>query len=225
MQISSYVDAQRINKVKEGIQFILSHFEGRQQLFPRKISTALSNDRQFTVYDKEQILKECIKANFIDCRINAYPILYDSNNSIQAPNVIFLDLDLSKDLPYVEAIKQINIFKNKCLKTINEKLNGCRPSVLWTGNGYHIYIVLDTRPIELIKELKELSSKPSEEFLKYAENIFSNKKKDLGHNPSFGSSLLRIPYTFNSKNRQEVKIIQEFDKDNIKSMNIELLEF
>ena len=102
-----------------------------------------------------------------------------------------------------------------------------------TGNGYHIYIMLDTRPLELIRELGELSQKPSEEFLIYAELTFSNKKKDSGHNPSFKSSLLRIPYTFNSKNlitnnendreKAEVKIVKKFDNDNVKPINIRLL--
>jgi hypothetical protein len=53
--------------------------------------------------------------------------------------------------------------------------------------------------------------------------IFSNKKKDLAHNTSFRSSLLRMPYTFNSKNQTEVKIIQEFDKNNMPTINAELL--
>ena len=75
----------------------------------------------------------------------------------------------------------------------------CNPTVLWTGNGYHIYIVLDTRPLELITDLVELSDNPSEEFLKFAEFIFTNKRKDSCHNPSFKSCLLRIPYTLNSK--------------------------
>ena len=69
----------RIAKVKEGIRFILTHFEGRQPLFPRKMSTSLSQGRQFTVYNEEQILNECIKANFIDCRLNAYPVLSDDD--------------------------------------------------------------------------------------------------------------------------------------------------
>ncbi len=70
---------------------------------------------------------------------------------------------------------------------------------MWTGDGYHIYIVIVTRPLELIKELRDLSSNPSEEFLKYAELTFSNTKKDSCHNASFKSSLLRIPHSFNSK--------------------------
>ncbi len=214
-------DVERITKVKEGIDFILSHFEGRQQLFPRKISTAFSNARQFTVYSKEQILEEYIKANFIDCRINAYPVLGESHH--QTPSIIFIDLDLSKDLPHQESLKQLEKTKSKIIRTIKEKLNVCKPTVLWTGNGYHTYIVLDTRPLELINELRELSPKPSENFLKYAEILFSDKKKDSAHNPSFRSSLLRIPYTVNSKNQAEVKIIQEFDKENIAQINLELL--
>ena len=220
MQIISSTE-ERIYELKEGIDFILSYFEGRQQLFPRKISTAFSNGRQFTVYSREQILEECIKANFLNCRINAYPVLGESG--IQAPNIIFIDLDLSKDLPHQEAIEKLEKAINKSLKIIKEKLNGCIPTVLWTGNGYHIYVVLNTRPLELIEELKELSPKPSEEILRYAEIIFSNKKKDLGHNPSFKSSLLRIPYTFNSKNQSKVTIIKEFDRNNISILNSELL--
>ena len=223
LQIFRQDNEERINKVKAGIDFILSHFEGRQQLFPRKISTAFSNGRQFSVYGREQILEECIKSNFIDCRINAYPVLNESTIHHQTPNIIFIDLDLSKDLPYQVALNQLEKTKNKSLKIIKEKLNGCRPTILWTGNGYHIYIVLDIRPLELIKELKELSAIPSEEFLKYAEIAFSNKKKDHAHIPTFKSSLLRIPYTFNSKNQQQVKIIQEFDKENIPSIDPEFL--
>jgi hypothetical protein len=229
---------ERIDKVREGIRFILSHFEKRQQLFPRKISTAFSgNTRQFTVYNKEQILNECIKADFIDCRINAYPVLdnnnYHSYSNIQAPNHIFIDIDLDKNLSYQEAKIKLEKSKNKSIRIIKERLNGCQPTILWTGNGYHIYIVIDTRPLELIKELSELSQKPSEEFLRYAELTFSNKKKDSGHYPSFKSSLLRIPYTFNSKNlltnnennreKTEVKLVQKFDNDNVKPINIKLL--
>jgi hypothetical protein len=63
--------------------------------------------------------------------------------------------------------------------------------------------------------------------------IFTNKKKDSCHNPSFKSSLLRIPYTLNSKcidtttgnyiEDPEVKIIQEFDSLAIPTINNELL--
>jgi hypothetical protein len=104
------------------------------------------------------------------------------------------------------------------LAIINKKLNGFfNHTVLWTGNGYHIYIVLDTRPLELITDLTKLSTEPSNEFLKFAEIIFTNNRNDSAHTPSFKSCLLRIPYTLNSKcidndNKDaEVKVIQRFD--------------
>jgi hypothetical protein len=222
------VKEKRIFKVKEGIQLIFSHFEGRQPLFPRKMSTAFSNNLQFTIYTLDQILNECIKANFLDCRINAYPVLADSTIPIQTPNIIFIDLDLHKDLPYGEALKLLYRSKDKSIKTIKDKLDGCNPTVLWTGNGYHIHIVLETRPLELITELKELSNEPSKEFLKFGECFFSNNKSDPSHNPSFQSLLLKIPFTFNSKcikegKDAEVKITQKFDSSKIPQIDMSLL--
>jgi hypothetical protein len=63
-----------------------------------------------------------------------------------------------------------------------------------------IYIVLNTRPLELVQELAELSDNPSEEFLRFTETTLTKSKKDSKHYPSFKSCLLRIPYTLNSKN-------------------------
>jgi hypothetical protein len=234
-------DEERAAKIKQGIRFILSHYEGRQQLFPRKMSTALSQGRQFIVYSEDQILHECEKAAFVDCRINAYSVSERSQSdaldifSAQAPNIIFIDIDLPKgyESKEEEAIIKLNKTLKKAQSIIQKKLDGCKPTVLWTGNGYHIYIVLNTRPLELIKELTELSDKPSEEFLRFAEFTFTNKKRDSCHNPSFKSSLLRIPYTLNSKcidpttgnyiKDPEVKTIQEFDSLAIPTINNKLL--
>jgi hypothetical protein len=229
-------DEERAAKVKQGTRFILSHFEGKQQLFPRKMSTALSQGRQFIIYNEEQIISECIKANFIDCRLNAYPILLNDDiaAAMQVPNIIFIDIDLSKGFEsQEEAIIKLNKILKKTLNIIQRKLDGCKQTVLWTGNGYHIYIILNTRPLELITELVELSDTPSEEFLRFAEFIFTNKKKDSCHAPSFKSCLLRIPYTLNSKcidpttgnyiKDPEVKIIQEFNSLAIPTINNELL--
>ncbi|HZC50632.1 MAG TPA: hypothetical protein VE244_16395 [Nitrososphaeraceae archaeon] len=233
-------DEERAAKVKQGIRFILSHFEGRQQLFPRKMSTALSQGRQFIVYNKDQIFNECEKAGFVDCRLNAYPISEESQSnelnifSAQSPNIIFIDIDLSKGFESQnEAIININKMLEKTLRIIRRRLDGCSPTVLWTGNGYHVYIVLNTRALELITELAGLSDKPSEGFLKFAEFIFTNNRKDSCHNPSFKSCLLRIPYTLNSKcidpttgnyiRDPEVKVIQEFDSLTIPAISNELL--
>ena len=202
------------DKVK-GISFLLSHFEGRQRLFPRMMSTVATEGGQFIVYNKEQIFEACKKADFIDCRINAYPILEEG--LLQAPNLIFIDLDLQDNL------KQLNKNLDKTLKIIKQKLNGCQPTVLWSGNGYHIYIVLDVRPLELIQELRELSDEPSTLLLRFIETAFTYKKNDSQHYPSLKSCMLRIPGTFNSKNNLEVRIIQKFDKNHIPKIDNSML--
>ena len=216
-------------EIEIGLNFILSHLE-EPTIFPRTIMTKKLGYQRI-VYSKERALDHFIESDFIDCRINAYPILSDDDiaSGVQAPNIIFADIDL----PQEEAIIKLNKILKKTLSIIQRKLNGCKPTVLWTGNGYHIYIVLNTRPLQLITELVELSDTPSEEFLRFAEFTFTNKKKDSCHNPSFKSSLLRIPYTLNSKciepttgnyyKDPKVKIIQEFDSLAIPTINKELL--
>lgn len=91
---------QRIAKVKEGIRFILTHFEGRQRLFPRKMSTSLSRG---IVYNEEQIITECIKSN-------AYPVLSDDDMdaAIQGPNLIFIDID-SPSLYHTNLLPELSI--------------------------------------------------------------------------------------------------------------------
>ena len=165
-----------------------------------------------------------------DCRLNAYPVLSneDASASTQAPNLIFIDIDLLQSADYENSLLELNKILSKALKIIKHKLDGLNPTVLWTGNGYHIYIVLDTRPLELITDLVELSCHPSKEFLKFAEINFTNKKADPKHNHSFNSYLLRIPYSHSSKcidkgKDPEVKIIQKFDMQNIPQIDTTLL--
>ena len=79
------------------------------------MSTFASEGKQFTVYNKEQILDGCIKSNFIDCRLNAYPVLEDG--LVQAPNIIFIDLDLPTN---ADNLKELNTNLDKTLKIINK---------------------------------------------------------------------------------------------------------
>jgi hypothetical protein len=218
---------ERTQRVKEGINLILSHFEGRQPLFPRKMSTSLSNGRQFIVYNQKQILNECIKANFIDCRINAYPVQMDFGLP-QAPNIIFIDIDLiyfSKD--YQKGLAKLNKVLDKVLRNIESRLDSFKPTVLWTGNGYHLYIPVDTRPLELIIELNQLSKNPSEQFLRFSQIELGANRNDPNHNPSFKSCMLRIPYTLNSKRMHirdpEIKVVQRFDSNTIPKLSAALL--
>ena len=49
------------------------------------------------------------------------------------------------------------------------------------------------------------------EFLRFAKNLFTNGKVDSNHRASIKSCLLRVPGTFNSKNWEQVKVIQKWD--------------
>ena len=129
-----------INGVKNGIEFIFSHFDGRQQLFPRKMSTALSNNRQFTVYNKNEVLDACIKADFMDCRINAYPVhsFTSANDGLSfdrlkcpnlslAPSILFIDLDRPKEEDDNKTLVKLDQRLNEVLKNIHKRMDGCTP--------------------------------------------------------------------------------------------------
>ncbi|HSF51717.1 MAG TPA: hypothetical protein VLA74_13235 [Nitrososphaeraceae archaeon] len=79
-------------EIQTGLDFILSHFE-EEPLFPRKISTYKSQNKQFQVKNKDDIIKSLKDSNFIDCRISAFPILRDDFTT-WTPNLLFIDLDL-----------------------------------------------------------------------------------------------------------------------------------
>ncbi len=78
-------------EIENGIDFILSHLK-EPIIFPRKISTQKSEHKQFEVKDKEGIIKSFKYSNFIDCKINAFPILKE-NYTKWTPNLLFIDLD------------------------------------------------------------------------------------------------------------------------------------
>src|SRR5437867_180324 len=80
------------------------------------------------------------------------------------PNFIFADLDLSL-LGSEQALERA---LSSSVRFIRFKLNG-RPTVLWTGNGYHIYQPIDAVILEQFTEFEEFES-PSLKFLRFAEN-------------------------------------------------------
>lgn len=87
------------------------------------------------------MIKSYEESNRVDCRVNAYPS-YTEYKGIQRypPNFIFADLDLSlsKDR------QALDMALDGTLRTTRFKINGS-PTVLWTGNGYHIY-----QPVEAV---------------------------------------------------------------------------
>ena len=119
--------------IEEGIDFILSHFQ--EPIWPRTIFTP--KEKQLLVYDKEEALAIFKKANLLNCRINAYPGYTEFGGvNRQAPNFIFIDLDLS----HFNCRDTLDKTLSSVLKNIDENFRGAYPTVIWSGNGYHIYL-------------------------------------------------------------------------------------
>jgi Primase X len=193
----------------EHLEFIIAHF--KPPAWPRTISTKTIQGRQILVYTKEEALARFKQSNYLDCRINAYSH-YTEYKGInrQAPDFIFIDIDRSN----FKTERALNLALNKTLKNIREIFNG-DPTVLWSGNGYHIYQPIESFVLEQ-EETFATFDQPSKKFLKFAAQYLSNYKSDAKNNPSFKSCMIRIPGSYNSKcieeNRgSEVKIIQKWN--------------
>jgi hypothetical protein len=189
------------------IDFILCHFP--DPIFPRTISNYKSRGNQFEVFNKEDMLKAYKESKFVDCRVNAYPS-YTEYKGIQRypPNFVFADLDLS----LLRTEHGLEKTLSETLKIIRFKLNGS-PTVLWTGNGYHIYQPIDALVLEQFSQFEEFEN-PSTKFIRFAETYLTSGKSDPSHSPSFKSCMIRIPGTYNSKcpqGRNKVKVIQNWD--------------
>lgn len=192
-------------KVKEGLEFMLSHFSG--PLFPRKVSTAATRGKQYEMPDKDTTLYYYKAALYENCRIEAFGV------SQTNPDLIFIELDL-RDFG---SMKNLKTRLTMILKRIEETVQG-HPTVYWSGRGYHIVQPIDCPlPLEDVnKEFTALSNDPNTDFIRFAESYLSGNKQDKSHNPSMRSCLLRIPHTLNSKCKEagidaEVKIIQKWD--------------
>jgi hypothetical protein len=138
----------------QGLEFILSHFN--EPVWPRTISSKTTQGRQIAINSKEEALARFNQANGLDCRIAAYPVYapsYIKSTGI-SPDLLFIDLDAghfeaadnSKSNRQFSANSSSNSNSklDKCLKktlnNIQTKFNdrNLQPTVIWSGNGYHI---------------------------------------------------------------------------------------
>jgi len=200
-----------------GTDFMLSHFD--EPLFPRTIMTYVLG-RQVKVFDRRSLLDQLKRSDYQDCRINAYSSLFQQEESLRVYSddvklrvtIIVIDLD-PKDLG--NSKEKLDVSLQEALKKIKETINGC-PTVLDTGNGYHIYQPIKGIILDEIDELKGYISSYdkfylSNRFLKFAEQYFTECRCDAQHNPTIKSCLIRVPGTLNSKCGKEVRIIHEWD--------------
>jgi hypothetical protein len=194
--------------VEAGLDFILDHFEFQDFIWPRTISTKTTRGRQILVYNKEEAFARFKQANFLDCRISAYPSPKYTRRQKKKLSFLFIDLDsqtldLDKELECTLA--------NIKLKFGN---NDIEPAVLWSGKGYHIYLPVDAIVLEdesLFEEIEVFD--PSRKFLQWSEQHLSNNKADPCHSlgVSFNNCMLRIPGSINSKVNRQVTVVQRWN--------------
>ncbi|MGC2383370.1 MAG: hypothetical protein WA631_09725 [Nitrososphaeraceae archaeon] len=136
----------------------------------------------------------------MDCRINAYP--YDGGRkkigNLQRIDLVMIDLDQSN----FGSRLALDSALAKTLRNIKDTFGiEFKSSVLWSGNGYHIYIPMESR--YTLEERPEFNrfEEPSKQLLRFVEWYLSNGKCDLVHNNtvSFNNCMLRIPGSHNSK--------------------------
>lgn len=231
--------------IEKGVDFILSHFQGDNALFPRVIAAGeewrISVDYKYSRSEDGQInrshsniISEFYDAKLMDCRISPYPDFTDDFAKSDCRNVwvygglgivpdfIMIDIDkgaFSNTLHTYESDKQaLNHALYYILDRLNDKFHTkCCPSVVSTGNGFHIY-----RPVQLsgpswclghTDTFMELTKTPDRDFLRWAEYYLSDGLCDPAHRTttSFKNMYCRVPGSFNSKNNEPVTILQRWD--------------
>src|SRR5919199_3591265 len=117
------------------IQLILDHFE--EPIFPRTISTKTTQGKQIEVNNIEEIYSKFEQADFVDCRINAYPA-YTNYKGInrQPPDFVMCDLDITKFRTEKLLLNTLQKTTENIAKYLGQ---GIQPTILFTGNGYHVY--------------------------------------------------------------------------------------
>jgi hypothetical protein len=196
--------------IERGLSLIINHFEG--PVWPRTISTHSTDDRQLLAYNSKEALARFYQANLLNCKISAFASYADYEGiNRQRANFIFIDLDLS----HFRNREALDRCLSKTLNTIKEKLNCAYPTVLWSGNGYHIYLPAEAPILEQESIFAELDEQPSRRLIQWAEKYLSDNKSDHCHSNglSFKNCMLRIPGSYNSKHDHnvEVKIVQNWD--------------
>jgi hypothetical protein len=218
MQNNNIVHDNIHRKVEDGLDFILNHFQ--EPIFPRKIMTKKLG-YQVEVFNKKEALEYFKNSNYEDCRVNAYPAFTGYHGINRTPiSFLMVDLDLKDFADEKKKGKAVlDRVLNKSLQKIRESIGG-KPTVLWTGNGFHIYQPVSGFILEEYETFYEFTKYFDKDltsmFIQFAEEYFTDYTADHLHNPTVKSCLVRIPGSLNSKciikeQDAEVKIIQKWD--------------
>jgi Primase X len=229
-RVTTTKDNNNNKTIEEGLDFILSHFQ--EPLWPRTISTKSTQGRQIIVYSKEEALTYFKAANNLDCKISAYyyhcwtppnivSSFLETKKNVITPSLIMIDLDRCN---FSEFNKALESALRKILKRIKELLLGLKPTVIWSGNGYHIYVPIDAVVLEDIKEFSNIKC-VSTKFLRFVEWRLSGGLSDSAHNHtvSINNCMLRVPGSYNSKEYAidpQVRIIKEWSSSYRPNINL-----
>lgn len=213
----------QIDLIHKNIQFIISHFRDQEFKFPRTIITYKTNGQQIPVQTEDEMINYMVESDFRDCMVNGYPLIQQNNkNKKLYPSFIFIELNMSLCNTCRYPIRKLDYILNNTLKNIKEEINGY-PTVLWTGNAYHIYQPIrmssvEKVPLELITEFKELPitnvKDLTTEFIRFANDHLTKGKNGPQTNLSTESCFIRIPGTVDSKTDEKVKKIQRWNGNN-----------
>jgi hypothetical protein len=207
------------NPIFHGVDFLLSHLSKPE--FPRTIATKVTEGKQIMVSEKIEALAYYKLANYMDCRLAAYP--YSSEKAPQVIDFVMLDLDLNN---FRFSRQKLDKALHKILSELKNK-HDIVPTVIWSGNGYHVLLPLEPlqSTLENMAEFTRFKDKePSKHILRFLEKYISNKKSDFVHNNtvSFGNCMLRVPGSINTKNGKN-QVVSIIDKWNGKRFDIEPL--
>jgi hypothetical protein len=168
-----------------GVNFLLTHLSKPE--FPRTIATKSTEGRQVVVFGKIQALAYYKQANYMDCRLSAYPYNvtnngnYNSNNH-KAPQIIdfiMLDLDLNN---FKYSRQKLDKALHKILSELKHT-HDIMPTVIWSGNGYHVLVPIE--PLQsTLENMAEFAKfkEPSKYILRFLEKRLSAGKSDSVHN-------------------------------------------
>jgi len=125
--------------VDQGLDFLLGH--SKEPVWPRKISSKTTKDRQVLVHTKDEALARFKQANYLDCKINAYRWREDWAIQLlsQAPENIFAEQD-EQDFKLAKAFE---LAVRRTLRNFEKKLDGASPTVINSGNGVHFIQPVD----------------------------------------------------------------------------------
>jgi hypothetical protein len=208
------------DKVYNGLDFMIEHFEDCEELprqrtrFPRNVLTGATKNTR-TVNDRHQAMTYYKAALYEDCYLNAYTNYEEMIQKGELPPTykplprhVLIDLDRA---PF-QADEELEAALKETLANIKENITGTsslEPTVIYSGNGYHVHVPLDgwTCPLEELPEFHNFRNYPdlTNRFLRFAERQLSNYKADQHHNPSIKSCLFRVPGTINTKARNAGK--------------------